>query len=1600
MGLVSDANENAVIDAVIEKVRARLPEGPGTLVETFVREYFRWVDPADLEARDPGDLAGAALSHWEMAEQRDPEAVELRIYNPSLERDGWSSPHTTLEIVTDDMPYLVDSVTMELSRLGYDPHLIIHPMIRIARDADGRIEHVTSSDDPAPGAAKRESVMHLELDREDDRQRLASLTDAITRVLRDVRCAVRDTQAMRDRADELALELATDFDNDPKLAEPSQFLKWLTEGHFTFLGYREYELHAATATSPARLVAVNDSGLGVLSGKPQSAVTDLGEQAAKLAFSSRPLVITKANRRSTVHRPAYLDYVGVKSFDDHGTVTGERRFIGLYNPSAYRESATEIPLIREKVAAVLKRAEFPPDSHDASVLAEICEAYPRDALFQIRTSELLETALGILRLGERQQVRVFFRPDPLGRFVDCTVCMPRDRYNRSTRIGAGDVLLAHFGGSHYDWNLQLSEESRIAIIHMLVHTPDGIEGELDSDAVAQKVSDAIRAWTQDLSDLIYERYDDQKARELLDRYIDAFPPAYQEQATPLRGADVIDKVELIRQDPSRAPWLQLARATYGDTPLRAKLLSDKQVPLSSALEIFQHIGAEVHDELPYEIRPAGQDSIWIYDFGIEADADPDVVGDRFADLFRGIWSGQYEDDGLGELVLVAGLDARQIMLLRAVSRYLRQAGIPFSERYVERSLVANPEISAQLVTLFEARHDPSAGNPERAVEVAAELSDRVDAVTSLDQDRILRAFRSVIDAIVRTNYYQLGPDGQSKEYLSFKVDPSQIPLLPQPRPKYEIFVYSPKVEGVHLRGGMVARGGLRWSDRREDFRTEVLGLMKAQMVKNALIVPGGSKGGFVVKQPSAGGSREEIQAEGIACYKTFLCGLLDLTDNILAGQIVPPPNVVRYDGDDTYLVVAADKGTATFSDIANGISAEYGFWLGDAFASGGSVGYDHKAMGITARGAWESVKRHFRELGTDIQTTDFTTVGIGDMAGDVFGNGMLLSEHTRLVAAFNHRHIFLDPNPDPAVSYAERRRLFDLPRSAWSDYSAELISSGGGVFDRSLKQIHLSDEVRERLGIEATVMTPAELISAILKAPVDLLWNGGIGTYVKATAETQAAVGDRANDAVRVNGSELRARVVGEGGNLGLTQRGRIEYAAGGGRINTDAIDNVAGVNTSDHEVNIKILLDSAVSGGSITVAERNALLAEMTDAVAERVLSGSYLQTQAMSLAGRQAASLANAHARMFRSFEESGVLDRALEFLPSTGEFADREARGRGLLSPELAVLMAYSKVHLDNQLLESDLPEDEYMAESLERYFPAPLPERFKYEMQGHRLRREIISTVIANELVDRQGITFVYRVTETTGAAPDQVARAYAVARDVFRMTSFWEAVESLDNKVSADVQLSMLADGRQLVERGTRRIVRGNGPEVAIGELVERYQAAADGLWQDGTERLAPDDLSRFEQRRDELTAAGVSVELARRVAAMATMVSVFDLVDLSISSARDLSLVIDVSRESATALHLAWVQQRILDLPRSDRWQTLSRDALRDDLANVQRKLNLKVLDDASDGDADVLIERWTEANRVALDRYLQVLADIRDSGTYDTTTLPVLLRELRTMVG
>jgi glutamate dehydrogenase len=1598
--------EHDLIESLGSSVGQRLAGEPPVAYREFVRQYYHWVPAKDLADRRAKDLCGAVVAHWRTARARGPGEARVNVYNPEGDRDGWDSPYTVLEVVSDDMPFIVDSVTMELSRQGCRIELIVHPVMRVVRDGDGELVEVL---EPGGSAlrSKTESVIHVEVERVADPERLAVLRAAIERVLREVRAAVEDWAPMRARTTALATELRRQAQpaSPHELAEAQAFLAWLADEHFTFLGYREYTL--TPHGSHAELHVVDGSGLGILRGSPSTPVKRLEGRALALARSPNPLVLTKANSRATVHRPSYLDYVGVKQFSPDGQVVGERRFLGLYTTAAYKTSPQEIPLLRDKVERVLANAAFPPDSHDAKGLIDILESLSRDLLVQIDGDDLFEIAIGILGLGERQRVRLFAYRDRLDRFVACALCLPRDRFNTENRLRAGQILAEAFGGDHVDWRLRLTE-SLIVRVDYVVHCPDGVPDNYDVPAIEARIAESTRAWSDQLRAALISSHGEQEGTELHSRYGTAFPPGYRADrsaGTALLDIDRIEELVAVKH-----PIIDVYRRPgESENMIRCQLLSGMRVSLSDVVPTFEHMGARVVDERPYEVTPEGASPVWIYDFGLSCDPEGIArAGNAFGDVFLGVWSGELEDDGLNGLVMAAGLTGREMSVIRAILRYLRQAAVAFSGAYMTRTLLAHPGVAVALVNLFKARFDPDGPDAERAAQLMAEIESVIDAVQSLDEDRILRSFLAVVAAMLRTNYFQVdgtrSPPGPPA-YLSFKLDPSQLELLPRPRPRFEIFVYSPRVEGVHLRGGKVARGGIRWSDRREDFRTEVLGLMKAQMVKNALIVPVGSKGGFVVKRPPA--ERLKLADEAVACYRTFLRGLLDLTDNYVGSEIVAPDRVVRYDDDDPYLVVAADKGTATFSDIANEVSAAYGFWLGDAFASGGSHGYDHKQMGITARGAWESVKRHFRELGTDTQCEPFTVVGIGDMSGDVFGNAMLRSPHTRLLAAFNHAHVFLDPDPDPAASFGERWRLFSMGRSSWSDYDPALISAGGGVYGRTAKSIPISAEVKEMLGITADRMAPNDLIRELLRAPVDLLFNGGIGTYVKAAEETHADAGDRANDGVRVDGARLRCRVVGEGGNLGLTQRGRIEYALAGGpdqtggRINTDAIDNVAGVNLSDHEVNIKILLDDVIAAGEMTETERNDLLVLMTDAVADQVLYDSYTQTQAMSLAGSQSVSMLEVHARLLRRLEHVAALDRELEHLPSEKTIAARNADRRGLVAPELATVMAHCKINLYTQLLESDLPEDPYLAGDLVRYFPPPLSERYAQQITAHRLRRELIATIVSNQLVDRAGMTFAFRLNEETGADIAQLARAYAIAREVFAMRDFWAAVEGLDNRVEAGTQLAMLTEGRRLGERAARWLVRSSGrASLDIGAEIERFSAAAEMLAGALPEVLRGQDRDSFTERHGEFEAAGVPADLARRVASMQALLAVFDIVVDADVTEMPKPAVMDAYFDIGARLGLDWLRDRVLELPRNDRWQALARAALRDDMYRLHRSLTREILAAASQDGSGSPVDEWLEGNDAAVRRSLKMLADVRASREYDTVTLPVVLRELKSLVG
>ncbi|MFY7863584.1 NAD-glutamate dehydrogenase [Roseateles sp.] len=1601
------------IDAVmaLAATRQQAPE-QRALVENFGREYFRRVDAEDLLSRSPEDLLGALLSHLQFGAKRQPGQTLVRVLSPSVADNGWASRHSVIDIVNDDMPFLVDTTTIEINCQGLTLHLIVHPIFAVERDEAGQLKAIGPRSEGAEAAhVKRESWMHIEVDRIIDAQQRAELLAGIERVLSDVRAAVQDWQPMvgQLRAAIAEMEKAPASLNPAEVQESLAFLQWLADDHMTLLGYRAHELIVDKGADALRLLP--GSGLGLLRETEQeklsASFSALPENARALARAPSPiLVITKANTRSTVHRAGYTDYVGVKRYNAAGEVIGEHRFIGLFTSTAYSARVSETPLLRQRVDAITQRAGLPPGGHLAKALQHILETYPRDDLYQISNDELFETALGILALGERQRLRLFVCRDPFDRFFSCLVYVPREAYSTDMRIKFQAILMQVFSGSSAEFDVQLSD-AVLARIHFTVRTTPGQVPVFDRKDVEAKLTAAARRWDDDLRDALIDAEGEARGLELFKRWSAGFPAGYRERISA--RAAVPDVVKLA----SLSPESPLALALYRPLGAEPGTLGFKvyrmggAVVLSDSLPMLEHMGVRVLGEHNHRIADAstGGAAVSLHDFELQAsvsdEIEPEALARLFEDTFARVFNGEVENDDFNRLVLRAGLSNDEIVVLRAYAKYLRQIGFALSQSAIEATLAAHPRIARMLVALFKLRFDPQAHDELGANAQVNGIERALEKVSNLQEDRVLRQLLALIQCTLRTNFWRTGVGhsgaaGPRRQFLSFKLDSRKVPGLPEPRPLYEIFVYSPRFEGIHLRGGKVARGGLRWSDRPEDFRTEVLGLVKAQMVKNTVIVPVGSKGGFVLKKAPPASDRDAFMKEGISCYQDYLRALLDLTDNYAGSQVVAPPQVVRKDEDDPYLVVAADKGTATFSDYANAVSAEYGHWLGDAFASGGSVGYDHKAMGITARGAWESVKRHFRELGVDTQSQDFTVVGVGDMSGDVFGNGMLLSPHIRLLAAFDHRHVFIDPNPVASTSFAERERLFKLPRSAWTDYDASLISDGGGVWARSEKSIPISPQAQAALGITADRLPPNELLSAILKAPVDLLYNGGIGTYIKSGGEVHADVGDRANDALRINGAELRCKVVAEGGNLGCTQRGRVEAALHGVRINTDAIDNSAGVDTSDHEVNIKILLGLAMGDGEMTLKQRNTLLPQMTDEVAALVLRDNYFQTQALSIAGRQGVALIDQQARFIRFLEKLGLLNRAIEFLPSDEEIQQRKARGVGLSSPEMAVLLAYSKMWLSDELMASDLPEDSWIGTAVERYFPGLLREKFAGYIPRHPLKREIIVTHVLNSMLNRVGSTFVHRLSETCGAKPAQIVRAYLATREVFGYVPLWLKIEALDNKVPDAVQAEMINDLGRLGSHATIWFLRSRRLNEPMEALFKRFAPAVATL----RGRLVADQA--MSARAEAWIAAGVPAEIAQEVVSADSLFAALDIAEIADATQQSLEVVCEVHASLGQRLGLERLRQQIEALPAGSYWQTQAKAALGDDLSGLQRSIALDVLGNGSNAeaqaDASAMLADWDQRNHDALERAQKLLVELSEAQGVDLAMLSVALRELRNL--
>ena len=1579
--------------------------------DLLLDRFYLHAPPEELAERSPEVMRAVAEGVWRLSRERTPGTADVRVFNPTQAEDGWTSRHTAIQVCTDDMPFLVDSVLGELEQRDLEVHLLLHPQMPV-RDTEQGVEVV----EPDEGE-RVESWMHIEVDRIPLEETRHELAQRLLDVLADVRAAYEDWGDMRQRCHDIIRELETHVPPtvDPDSVQPTiDFLRWLEDHHFTFLGYREYRLEMLDGEEVLR--SVPGTGLGILrdTDEGEGSISRLRPEARATAREPRLLTITKANSRATVHRPVYLDYVGIRKFDTRGEVVGERRFLGLFTNSAYAESVTRLPVIGDKVRTILRDSGYAPDSHSGKDLMQVLETYPRDELFQAPIEVLAENAWEILLAQERRAFRLFVRKDEFGRFVSALVYLPRDRFNTAVRLRMERMLVEAYGAETVDYATRVGDQV-LAQIHYILRMPRGGSiPDVDVEELERRLQEASRTWEERLAEAVQSHFaDEDTIGDVLARYASGFPEAYKEDFDAQTALVDLEHIKSLETRRKGMPLRLYAEPDADPATRRLKCYRDREMPLTEVLPVFTDMGVKVTDERPYTL--IGRDGVtrYIYDFGMKAPAQvwegqhgrtEEEVARAFEEAFGAVWDGTAESDSLNSLVLSAGLHWREVVIVRTVVRYLRQVS-SFSLEYIEEAFAANPVLSRLLVELFRARFDPDAtGDRDAAVEEVRErIRTALDDVASLDQDRIIRSGVDVVMATLRTNFFRTDEDGRPKPHVSLKLNPRAIEGLPEPRPAFEIWVYAPRVEGVHLRFGAVARGGLRWSDRREDFRTEILGLVKAQMVKNAVIVPTGSKGGFFAKRlPDPSVDREAWLNEGKGAYRIFIKGMLDVTDNRVDGEIVPPDRVVRHDGDDPYLVVAADKGTAAFSDLANEVAREYGFWLDDAFASGGSAGYDHKAMGITARGAWESVKRHFRELGVDTQSEDFTVVGIGDMSGDVFGNGMLLSEHIRLVAAFDHRDIFLDPDPDAASSYAERRRLFELPRSSWQDYDRSLISEGGGVYPRTAKSIPISPQVRQRLGIAdgVTTMTPHELLSAILRAPVDLLWNGGIGTYVKASTETHSQIGDRANDAIRVDGRDLRVKVVGEGGNLGFSQLGRIEAAEHGVHINTDAIDNSAGVDTSDHEVNIKIALTPLVRSGDLSREERDELLVSMTDEVARSVLRNNYEQNVLLGNARYQGGVMVQVHARLMNALSESVGLDRELEFLPDDRELTRRERDGRGLTTPEFAVLVAYAKLALKGSLLESEVPDDSYLESTLLEYFPAPLRERFGDVLRQHPLRREIIVNSLANNMVNRGGITFAFRAVEETGASYPQVARAFVVCRDVFDLAGFVTQVEGLDNKVSTAAQSELYLEFRRLLDRAVRWFLNNQSLTSRVERDIERFRGPVRELTPKVGGMLLGSERERWLAQAERARGNGIPEDLATWYASLLDSFSLLDIVELAEQVDRPVEEVAELYFATSERFQVDELLTAVSNLPRDDRWSSLARGAVRDDLYGVLRALTRTVLQGSEPhDDPRVRIDQWAGNNRESLTRVSQVLKNVARLENPGLAPVSVALRTLRGLV-
>ena len=1575
-------------------------------VDHFAHILYQRYPFTETVGRSVIDLFGNAYGSWKFVQKLDRQRPKIRIFNPDYEQHGWVSNSTIVAVLSRDMPFIRDSIRAEFHRRGIAIHQIYAALYTAERNAEGQLEAIYARAPDDVDDSNGEVLLYLEVARHSDSLALSKLKSTLEDIMSEVRLVVDDfaemTQRVHDTVDAIA-NTGIDFCSD-SLKENVAFLHWSLQNNFTFLGFERLAVSGRGKKQTVK--RVEGSALGLMrlreSRGPDNLRRELVGDLVDTPVAHRQVTFAKSLYRSRVHRDTYPQYFTVKVYNDRGDVVEQMRFLGLFTSPVYTQSTLGIPIVRSKVREVIKLTGFKPHSHDAKEVMRIMEVHPRDELFQSNIDQLLEAALEINRLQERRKIKMLVRRGTYGRFVSCLVFTPRDIYHTELRVKIQRLLSDAFGAQESEFTTFFSE-SILTRTHFFFRLGDGAPSDVNLASLESDLVDVCYSWEEQLHDVLIDEFGEEHGTQLTELYRQAFQAGYREDFAPRVAINDIRRIDSLvhGQDIAMSFYRMMGES---DEQLRFRLYqADKPLPLSDVIPVLENLGLRVIGENPYDIRRTDGRIFWVHDFslnyGMKKHVDVQAVSTAFQEAFAAVWHGEAESDSFNKLILGASLNWRQIALLRAYSRYMKQIRFPLSGSYIADALLRYPAIAELLLQFFVQRFDPDLALADRAS--ATDTTEQaiiaaLDSVSNLNDDTIFRLYVDLFKATLRTNFFQCDGRGEALPTMAFKMAPQLVAQVPKPRPMFEIFVYSPRVEGVHLRGGKVARGGLRWSDRHEDFRTEVLGLVKAQQVKNSVIVPVGAKGGFVCRQPPLDGGREAFMQEGIACYQLFIQSLLDVTDNLVDGAVVAPERIVRWDEDDPYLVVAADKGTATFSDIANAISEKRGFWLGDAFASGGSHGFDHKKMGITARGAWVSVQRHFLQLGIDVQAQDFNVVGIGDMAGDVFGNGMLLSEHICLVAAFNHLHIFIDPNPDSAASFKERKRLFELPRSSWEDYNAELISAGGGIFSRAAKSIAISPEMKTRFDINENKLTPNELISALLKSPVDLLWNGGIGTYVKSAQESHADVGDKANDSLRVDGGELRCKVVGEGGNLGMTQRGRIEYAMQGGLCNTDFIDNSAGVDCSDHEVNIKILLNELVSGGDMTGKQRNALLEKLIDPVAELVLRNNFRQAQALSVAQFDATERIAEHQTVIQALEGAKLLDRKLEFLPSDDEIAERRGRGEGLTRPEYAILMSYLKGMLKDQLVKDELYTDPYIVASVEGAFPQALRQKYAPQIYQHKLLPDIVATQMANNVVNYMGLSFIHRLRESTGGSAGDVLKAYTFARDVFDIVPRWQAIERLQHLPPA-MQMHMMRDLMRLGRRATRWALRNRRQHLDIAKEIAFFKPQIEEIANSVLSLLRGRAIDRWRDRFDRLREANVPEDVAQQSASSFVMYSCLAIIDAAQQAAAPLLEVADVYFDVSQQLDLDWFATQLIELKIDNQWQAMARETFMDDLDWQHRAITVNVLHCMRSMACDLegCRDAWQLQNAAYIERWRRVLGQLQSTENVDFAMYSVATREL-----